>query len=79
MKFGLKRGEERFIVSLKKEDALDSGHAVMKIESISSDGKAPKIEMKNGKMFMDGKEVNIDSLKENGMIIKTKTIKEDKK
>ncbi len=38
-----------------------------------SDDKLPrKIEMKNGKVMLDGKEVEMDSLKKQGIKLKTK-------
>ena len=76
VKLGVQRAENMLIASFTKKDPSKSKHKIMRIEG-NGEGKTPqKVEMKNGKVIMDGKEVSIDSLKKSGVRIKTKSVKQ---
>jgi hypothetical protein len=69
VKLGIKRQENMFIVSFKKADPKN----LPQTNQTSGTGsgqkiitKVMKIESKNGKILMGGKEVNMDSLKKSG-------------
>ena len=73
IKLGIKRGNERFIVSFKKSKELKPGGKIVSIQRGSADGNDVKI--KNGKVIMNGKKLDLDSLKKSGakVIIKKDT------
>ena len=73
VKLGIKRNGELMITSFTKQDPSSFKHKIMRLEGPSDGTKIDKVEMKNGKVYMDGKEVNIDSLKQEGVMIKTKS------
>jgi PDZ domain-containing secreted protein len=59
VKFGVMRNGQRFIVAFKK--------GTIKEESVKSGENKNKIQVINGKVFINGKEANIDSLKKAGV------------
>ena len=63
IKLGVKRGKERFFVTLVKEEDTHEGKRTM---IMGGDGK--QVDMKDGKAIINGKEVNIDSLKKAGKL-----------
>jgi len=73
VKFGVKRENQMLIATFIKEDPSKSKHRIMRMEGEPGTKIPEKIEMKNGKILMDGKETNIDSLKRAGIKIKTKS------
>ena len=62
IKLGIKRGEERFFATILKEDKAEGGKVMM------MDAGAGSFESKDGKIMMNGKAVNIDSLKKAGKL-----------
>lgn len=75
LKLGVKRGDQRFIVAFKKSKEVKGNQKIM---TFTSDGKSGdrKIKVEGGKVIVDGKKINIDSLKKSGANI---IIKKDKK
>ena len=73
IKLGIKRGEERFFASLMKEDKPEGGKVMM------MDTGGGSFESKDGKVMMDGKMVDLDSLKkaENVHIVPQKKKEDD--
>lgn len=62
IELGIKRGEERFFASLMKEDKAEGGKVMM------MDAGGGSFESKDGKIMMDGKSINLDSLKKAGKL-----------
>ena len=75
LKLGVKREEQRFIVAFKKSQEVKGN---VKIMTVTSDGKGGdrKFKVEGGKVMVDGKKINVDSLKKSGSNI---IIKKDKK
>lgn len=74
-KLGVKRGEQRFIVALKKSDAK----AGPQIIRMGGDGKviSGDAKVENGKVIIGGKKLDLDSLQKAGANIKIKKDKKD--
>jgi hypothetical protein len=71
LKLGIKRGEVRMIVAFKKGKTLKGA---MKVMTFTSDGNnsGKSIKITNGKAMINGKEINLDSLKKSGAKVITK-------
>ncbi len=72
IKLGIKRGGEMFIVSFKRMDSSKIKRKIITMEAPGGEDDMPNIEMKGDKIFIDGKEVDPDSLEDTGIHIKTK-------
>lgn len=72
IKLGIKRGNEKFIAAFKRMDSSKIKRKIITMEAPAGDGEMPNIEMKGDKLFIDGKEVDPDSLEAAGIHIKTK-------
>lgn len=67
IKLGIQRGKDRFIVQFKKGKETPGGQKIMKF---STDGKGGEnIKVEGGKVLINGKMVDIDSLKKSGRTI----------
>jgi hypothetical protein len=73
VKFGIIRNGQRFIVSFKKASAPKGERKIIQ----NGGGNQQNIKMVNGKVFINGKEANPDSLKKAGMNIMIKKGKDD--
>ena len=71
VKFGIKRDTQRFIVAFKKAEGV-KGEPRISIKRM--DGQNGNVKVENGKIIMNGKKLDIDSLKKAGanIIIKKK-------
>jgi PDZ domain-containing secreted protein len=78
VKLGIKRGDERFIVSFKKADSSKFKHKIMRMET-SEEAEEAIGSMKKEKVMKGVKEVGSDSLKQKEEIIKTKSYKKSDK
>ena len=61
IKLGIRRGDEMFIVSFNRMDASKIKRKIITMDGSSKDGMK-NIEVKGDKLFIDGKEVDPDSL-----------------
>ena len=66
MKLGIRRGEEMFIASFKRMDSSKIKRKIITMDGSSKEGMK-NIEMKGDKLFIDGKEVDPDSLEGAGV------------
>ena len=73
VKFGINRNNQRFIVTFKKAEAM-KGEPKIRIKRMA--GEDGNVKVENGKIIMNGKKLDIDSLKKSGANI---IIKKDKK
>ncbi|MBU0472990.1 MAG: PDZ domain-containing protein [Bacteroidetes bacterium] len=80
VKLGIKRGDERFIVSFKKADPTKFKHKIMRMGKNAEHADEAIGSMKKEKVMMNIKEVDADSLKQNKVIINMESPnkKEDK-
>lgn len=64
VKFGIKRNNQPMIITFKKGEVSKG----MKIMTITSDGKSGdgKAKIEGGKMIINGKKIDLDSLKKSG-------------
>ncbi len=79
VKLGVKRDEKRFIVSFQKNDEAQKGHVMMMSKTIGEGGKVETktLTPKDGKVIINGEEIDVDSLEKQG-VIKMKTNKKEK-
>ncbi len=67
IKLAIQRGKDRFIVQFKKGKETQGGQRIMKF---STDGKGGEnIKVEGGKVLINGKMVDVDSLKKSGKTI----------
>jgi hypothetical protein len=69
IKLGIRRGEEMFIASFKRMDSSKIKRKIITLDG-SSKEKMKNIEMKGDKLFIDGKEIDPDSLETAGVQVK---------
>jgi len=79
VEFGLKRGNERFIVSFKRMDTSKLNRKVMTMPAGGASMGNKKISVENGKIMLDGKEVHPDSLEKMGIKVMTQSTTSQKK